>query len=199
MKLNKRKLTTEQTGNEIISGVRCLWREWRGICSNIWEVIRCESPTCVLQKPCFSSHPYKTASWRGVKVGKAACMSSRGWKHRRSERDAERLLCSTSSFSLSVSLTAANLDCMGHNQNKRRNNNLWISESKKSGFLYYCCPLSYPPKLISIIPRAPVALIVQYRSFSSSSPPLLAVSPHIPETSEQYSGSSPLYTLSPVL
>ena len=44
----------EQTGNEIISGVRRLWREWRGICSNIWEVIRCESPTCVLQKPCFS-------------------------------------------------------------------------------------------------------------------------------------------------
>lgn len=44
----------EQTGNEIISGVRCLWREWQGICSNIWEVIRCESPTCVLQQPCFS-------------------------------------------------------------------------------------------------------------------------------------------------
>lgn len=54
MKLNKRKLTMEQTENEIITGVRCLWREWQGICSNIWEVIRCESPTCVLQQPCFS-------------------------------------------------------------------------------------------------------------------------------------------------
>lgn len=44
----------EQTGNEIRNGVRCLWREWRGMYSNVWEVIRCESPTCVLQKPCFS-------------------------------------------------------------------------------------------------------------------------------------------------
>lgn len=65
---------------------------------------------------------------------------------------------------------------VGHNHKQRRSSNLWISESTKSGFLWHCSPLSYSPKLMSIINHSPVALILQDLFFSSSPPPSLAVS-----------------------
>lgn len=111
----------------------------------------------------FFSHLYKTASWRGVKVGKAVCMSSRGWKHRLSQWDMERVLCYTYSFPPSVSFTLVSLDWMGHNHNKQRNKNLWISESTKSAFRFPIVLLSLEPPTQADIHR-PLLLSCPYTS-----------------------------------
>lgn len=191
----------EQTGNEIISGVRCLWREWQGICSNIWEVIRCESPTCVLQQPCFSHTHIKLhklqhgEKWRWERLHAWAAEADAeafGVGYRRNA-----VLCYISSFPLSAPLTTASLDWMGHNHNNWKNNNLWIFESIKC----WCPTVFFPPIhwLVPLIHHSPVALILEYLSLSSGFSPLLAAPSFIHEITEQNSSSASMNSLSPVL
>lgn len=127
----------EQRGNEIISGVRCLWRGCQGICSNIWEVIWYESPTCVLQQLCFShtgiKHHHGEWRWEGLHAWVA------GAGHREFPNGILKGYCVTPLF---ISLTEASLDWIRHNHNKRRNNNLWVSETAK--LVSYRGVLSWP-------------------------------------------------------
>lgn len=186
----------EQTGNEIRNGVRCLWREWRGMYSNVWEVIRCESPTCVLQKPCFSHTCIKLhhgEEWRWERL--YAWVAGAGSTGFHNGIWNECCVIPIPSLLLYRSLWWVWIGWDITTTNKETK----ICEYPSQQSLLSIVLLSLEPPTQADI-HQPLLLscpytTLQYLSFSSSSPPLLAVYPPIPENSEQYC----LYALSPVL
>lgn len=169
----------EQTGNEIISGVRCLWREWQGICSNIWEVIRCESPTCVLQQPCFSHIHIKLhklhhgEKWRWERLH-AWAAEAFGVGYRRN-------VMFLPSFSLHPSPQQG---WIGWAITSTTEETIICEYLNQWSVVFYSVFSTYSLKLMPIVHHSPVALILEYLLFSSGCSPLPAASSCIPEITE---------------
>lgn len=187
----------KQTGNEIISGVRSLWREWKGICSNIWEVIRCESPTCVLQQPCFSYthiilhklHHGEKWRWENAWEAETGCWGI--WS------GIQKGCCV---IFLPLSLHPSLWEVWTWWDITTTTEETIICEYLSQwSVVSYSVFSIYSLNLMAIIHHSPAALIVQYLSFSSGCSPLLASSSCIREIMEQYSSSASLESLGPVL